>query len=162
MNRFFLILGLVFASLTASRAQPSGHISDLAFIEGHWQGTHNGGPIEAVWSAPTGDNMIGFIRMMKDSKITLYELFGIEQTEQGPVVRVRHFKPGLIAQEDKDKPDHYTFVEASKGRAVFEKTGDALRVLYEKRAADQFVIALGRQQDGKWVFKDLFTFNRVK
>lgn len=162
MNRFFLILGLLFTSLTASRAQQSGNISDLAFIEGHWQGTHNGGPIEAVWSAPAGDNMIGFIRMMKDSKITLYELFGIEQTEQGPVVRVRHFKPGLIAQEDKDKPDHYTFVEASKGRAIFEKTGDALRVLYEKRAADQFVIALGRQQDGKWVFKDLFTFNRVK
>ena len=140
----------------------TGSLADISFIEGHWQGTHNGGPIEAVWSGPASNNMIGFIRMLKDDKITLYELFGIEQTEQGPIVRVRHFKPGLIAQEDKEKPDQYTFLEASKNRAIFEKTGDALRVLYEKRSADQLVIALGRQQDGKWVYKDLFTFSRKK
>ena len=92
----------------------------------------------------------------------MYELFGIEQTEQGPVVFVKHFKPGLIGQEEKDRPDRYHFLEASQGRAIFEKQGDAVRVLYEKRPNDQLVIALGRQQEGKWVFKDLFTFSRVK
>ena len=153
--------GLFLLSLSAAQAQ-TGTLADISFIEGRWQGTHNGGPIEATWSAPAGDNMIGFIRMIKDNKITLYELFGIEQTEQGPVVFVRHFKPGLIGQEEKDRPDRYHFLEASKGRAIFEKQGDAVRVLYEKRPNDQLVIALGRQQDGKWLFKDLFTFSRVK
>lgn len=158
LNGLFLIVFSVYCPAMAQQ----GTLADIGFIEGHWKGTHNGGPIEAVWSAPASNNMIGFIRMLKDDKITLYELFGIEQNEQGTIIRVRHFKPGLVAQEEKDKPDQYTFLEASKNRAIFEKTGDALRVLYEKRSPDQLVIALGRQQEGKWVYKDLFTFSRAK
>lgn len=75
---------------------------------------------------------------------------------------VKHFKPGLVGQEEKDKQDRYVFVEAGKGRAIFRKDGASLRILYEKRSADQFAIARGNEQDGKWVFKDLFVFNRVK
>ncbi len=165
MQRLCFLILLCASQLPGAFAQTKstgGNFSDIRFIEGHWQAMANGNTVEAVWSAPATDNIVGFIRMMKDGKINLYELFAFEQTGQGLVALVKHFKPGLIGVEEKEKSDRYQFVEAGKDRAIFEKQGESLRVLYEKRAKDQFVIALGEQQEGKWVFKDLFVFNRVK
>jgi gluconolactonase len=160
---FLFSLSVIFLpSAFAQAQQKTGSLADVKFIEGHWKGMNGPTALEAVWTAPAGDNIVGFIRMMKEDKVTLYELFAFEQTEQGPVALVKHFRPGLIGVEEKDKSDRYAFVEASEGRAIFEKQGESLRVLYEKRSADQFVIALGRTQDEKWVFKDLFVFNRVQ
>lgn len=163
---YFLCLFFLSASFLpegyAQTQQKTGSLADVSFIEGHWKGNANGNSLEAVWTAPEGDNIVGFIRMMKNDKATLYEMFAFEQTEQGPVAMVKHFKPGLIGVEEKNVSDRYTFVEAGPGRAIFQKQGEELRVLYEKRSADQFVIALGRLQEGKWEFKDLFVFNRVR
>lgn len=134
----------------------------MKLLEGHWLGIFNGGPIEAVWSAPAGDNIVGFIRMMKNDKVTLYELFAFEQTERGPVAMVKHFKPGLIGQEEKDKSDRYVFVEADKDRALFEKDDASVRIIYERRPNDQLVIRRGQKKNADWVFTDLFVFNRVR
>jgi hypothetical protein len=167
MKRFYLLsLLILFTCLVfdvfAQTAQKAGSLSDISFIQGHWKANREGTTIEANWTAPEGDNIVGYMRMMKDNKATLYELFAFEQTPQGLVVLVKHFKPGLIGVEEKEKSDRYHFIEASKGRMIVEKQGEPTRVLYEKRAEDQFVIALGKQQDGKWEFKDLFVFNRMK
>lgn len=163
---YFLPLLLLFTHLQpeafAQNKQKTGSLSDIAFIEGHWKASDNGKSIEAVWSAPEGDNIVGFIRMMNDGKVTLYELFAFEQTEQGPVALVKHFKPGLIGLEEKDQADRYQFLEAEKDKAVFEKQGESLRVRYEKRPGDKFAIALGKPQEGKWVYEDWWEFNRVK
>jgi hypothetical protein len=85
-----------------------------------------------------------------------------EQQEKGFVSLVKHFQPGLIGSEEKDKQDRYAFVESSKDRALFHKEGEDLRILYEKRSANQFVIARGNLKEGKWVFQDLFVFYRAK
>lgn len=165
MQRFSPLLFLLVAlhlSAAAQTTTKTGSISDMAFIEGHWQATTANGTVEAYWSAPAADNIAGFIRMTKDGKATLYELFAFEQTGPQLVALVKHFKPGLIGVEEKDKSDRYTFLESGKARAVFVKQGEPLRVLYERRSADNLVIALGREQDGKWVFKDLFDFKRIK
>ena len=66
-----LLLVCLTTLVQAQTTPKTGTLADISFIAGHWQGTHNGGPIEATWSAPAGDNMIGFIRMIKDNKITL-------------------------------------------------------------------------------------------
>lgn len=158
----FCLSTALFTEVSAQNKQKAGALSDIGFIEGHWKAMDNGKTIEAVWSAPAGDNMVGFIRMMENGKATLYELFAFEQTEEGPVALVKHFKPGLIGLEEKDQSDRYQFVEAEKGRAVFEKEGEELRVLYEKRPGDKFAIVLGKPQKGKWVFNDLWEFKRVK
>ncbi|GAB2572678.1 DUF6265 family protein [Spirosoma areae] len=149
-------------SLFAQTTAKTGSLSDVGFMEGRWLGTFNGGPIEAAWIAPAGDNLAGFMRMMRDNKVTMYEMLIFEQTEQGPVVLVKHFKPGLIEQEEKDKSDRYKFIEASTNRALFEKEDGSIRIIYEKRSADQLVIQRGQQKAGKWDFTDLFVFNRVR
>lgn len=157
----FLLIGSVsvYAQNTAAKV---GTVADMKLLEGHWLGTFNGGPIEAVWSAPAGDNIVGFIRMMKNDRVTLYELFAFEQGERGLVAMVKHFKPGLIGQEEKDKADRYVFIEAGKDRALFEKDDASIRIIYERRPNDQLVIRRGQKKNMDWVFTDLFVFSRVR
>lgn len=159
---FSLFICLI-GSVRAQTAPNGGSAADVSFIQGKWKATTpEGQSIEGVWLAPEGGNILGFMRMMKGGKADLYEILAYEQTEQGLVSMVKHFKPGLVGLEEKDKQDRYNFVEAGKDRAVFQKDSGGLRILYEKRSADQFVIARGNEENGKWVFKDLFVFNRAK
>lgn len=166
MKASYLLLTLVgFLSSFTLYAQ-SGSLADVRFMEGRWRGTFNGGPIEAAWIAPAGDNLPGFMRMMKDNKVTMYEMLIFEQTNQGPVVLVKHFKPGLIGQEEKDKSDRYRFIEAKKEYALFEKEDGSIRIIYEKRPNGQLAIQRGRKPEGSgtttnWTFSDLFVFDRV-
>ena len=157
----FLAFGL-FLNQSASAQASKATLNDVAFMHGHWQGTFNGGPIEAFWAKPAGDNLTGFIRMMKDDKVTMYEMLIFEQTENGPVVLVKHFKPGLIAVEEKEVSDRYRFIEAKKDWALFEKQDGSIRIIYEKRGPNQMVLQRGRQENGNWTFADLFVFNTVK
>jgi hypothetical protein len=168
MKYVYTFLSLLLISFllpqTYAQAQPKGgSVADIAFIQGHWKAnTADGRSIDGVWLQPEGDNILGFMRMMKEGKADLYEILAYEKSEGGLISLVKHFKPGLLGVEEKDKQDRYSFMEASKDRAIFQKEGGGLRILYEKRSADQFVIARGNEQEGKWVFKDLFVFNRVK
>ena len=159
-----LLLFVCFLPKAFAQSQPNGGtVADVAFIQGHWKATTpEGQSIEGVWLQPEGKNILGFMRMMKAGKADLYEILAYEQTEKGLVSMVKHFKPGLLGLEEKDKHDRYNFIEASKDRATFEKEGESLRILYEKRSANQFVIARGNLQDGKWAFKDLFVGNRTE
>jgi hypothetical protein len=161
----FLLLLLFMGLLpeTYAQAQSKGSVADIAFIQGQWKAVTAGGQsIEGVWLAPEGENILGFMRMMKGGKAELYEILAYEQSEQGLISMVKHFNPGLTGVEEKDKQDRYIFVEAAKDHAIFQKEGGGLRILYEKRAANQFVIARGNEENGKWVYKDLFVFNRLK
>jgi len=167
MKSIYFIL-LFFSSLLpvaviAQEAPKGGSFADIKFIEGHWKATTaEGRAIEAVWLGADGDNMLGFMRMMNGAKADLYEMLAYEQSDQGLVSLVKHFRPGMLGQEEKDSPNRYVFVEASKDRAIFQNPGGDLRILYEKRSSSQFAIARGGQENGQWVFKDLFVFNRVK
>jgi Domain of unknown function (DUF6265) len=158
---FLVSLGL----LPAAQAQTgpnTGTLADISFITGHWKANTGDRTVEGHWFAPDGNNMTGTFRMMKDGKVTMYEILAYEKSDQGLVSLVKHFNPGLIAVEEKEVSDRYHFVEASKGRAIFQKSDGSLRILYEKKSDNQFVIARGTMQEGKWVFKNLFEFTRVK
>jgi hypothetical protein len=160
-----LLFFLSFLTLSASAqlTAKGGSFADIAFIEGHWKATTaEGRGIEAVWLAPAGENILGFMRMMNGDKADLYEILAYERSDSGLVSLVKHFKPGLLGQEEKDDPNRYLFVEAGKNRAVFQNVSGDLRILYEKRSATQFAIARGNQENGQWIFKDLFIFNKVK
>jgi hypothetical protein len=161
-----LTFAFLFSFSSVVFAQPSSDkpatLAAVALLEGHWRGTFNGGPIEASWTAPEAGNIVGYIRMMKDDKPSLYELFVFEQTDAGPVAMVKHFKPGMIGVEEKDKSDRYRFIRAEKDRALFEKEDGSIRIIYERRSPNQLVIQRGNQKDGAWAFSDLFVFERVR
>lgn len=166
-KHFLLVLiTCVFFSLSAySQSTKTGSLNDIGFLDGRWKGTYNGGPIEAAWTAPEGNNIVGYIRMIKDNKPALYEMFAFEQTEKGPVAHVKHFKPGMISLEEKEVSDTYNFIEAKKNQALFEKDDASVRIIYELRKQNQLVIQRGKLEEGtgtpKWTFIDLFIFNRI-
>jgi hypothetical protein len=159
---FAFLVSSLSINLTAIAQFKTATLADVAFMEGRWKGTFNGGPIDAAWIAPQGDNLSGFMRMMKDNKVTMYEMLIFEQTDNGPMVLVKHFKPGLVGQEEKDQSDRYKFIEAKKNWALFEKEDGSIRIIYEKRSDNQLVIQRGKQEGGKWAFSDLFVFDRVR
>ncbi len=161
-KKFALLSALMVALLLSGTAYAQkGTLKDVSFLEGHWLGKFNGGPIEAGWTAPAADNIIGYIRMMKDGKPTMYELFVFEETDKGPVAMVKHFKPGMVGLEEKDKHDHYNFLSAKKNEALFEKEDASVRIIYERRKKDQLVIRRGNPQNGDWTFVDLFVFEKL-
>lgn len=162
---YLLFCVCLFTTLPQALAQTQGKggsVSDVRFIEGKWKAVAGDRSIDAIWSAPAAETLVGSVRVIKENKVVLYELFAFEQTPEGLVALVRHFGPGLIGREEKDKPDRYNFLEAGNGRALFEKQGEAVRVLYERRSEDEFAIVIGKPQDGKWVFKDFWKFSREK
>jgi hypothetical protein len=67
-----------------------------------------------------------------------------------------------VGWEDKDKHDRYRFLDAGNGWVNLEKEDGSLRIRYEKRSKNQFVILRGNEKNGEWEYKDLFVFNRVK
>ncbi len=162
-TRILIFLLMVIGISPKLKAQAKGRVADVSFIQGNWKATMpDGQTIEGFWLPPSGENMLGFMRMMHGTNADLYEMLAYEQTADGLISMVKHFKPGLIGQEEKDKQDRYLFLEAAKDKAIFQKEGGGLRILYEKRSATQFVIARGTEEDGKWIYKDLFVFNKVK
>lgn len=158
---FILLLCLSTSLLSKGYAQverEAGSLSDIDFIEGRWKATAKDKTIYGTWSAPEGNSRVGYVRIIQDEKVTLYEFFAFEQTEKGLVALVKHFRPGLIGLEEKDQSDRYHFLEAGDDRIVFEKEGEKVRVLYEKRSDEQFAIAIGRPQGNEWVFEDFWVF----
>lgn len=160
-NKLFLFLFLGIFCVIDVNAQDTGTLSDMAFISGQWETTRNGNMVEAFWTEPEGDNMVGVVRVIGDGKAVLYEMFAIEMTETGLEIKVKHFRPGLIGVEEKDEFDHYTFLESSNGRALFQKQGEDVRISYEVRPGNKFAVAVGTPEDGEWEFEDFWLFSRM-
>ena len=141
-------------------AQDQGSLADIQFIAGHWETTKNGQQIEAFWTEPASANMAGVIRMMNDEAPTLYEIFAIEMNDNGLEIRVKHFKPGLIGLEEKEKFDYYTFMESSNNHALFQKEGEDVRIRYDKRSGQKFAIMIGQPVDDDWQYEDFWVFSQ--
>ncbi len=138
--------------------------TDLGFLTGHWTGTASfGGSVEAFWSAPEGNNLLGSMRMMTEGKATMYEILVVEQTGPNVTLRVKHFNPGLTGREEKDAFDQYAVVELGKERVLLEKIGgDPLRVVWEKRPGSVLAVARATRADGQWKWSDLFVFKPAR
>lgn len=135
-------------------AAPTLTVSDLAWLAGQWQGELNGALIEEHWSTPAGGVIMGMFRWVKPAeegareganRIALYELFVLEPDDEGqPVLRLRHFSPGLVAWEEKDAPMELRLVEAGPNRALFQKQGgdEAVRLEYSRPEPDELLAIL--------------------
>lgn len=66
-------------------------LNKLAFLTGTWRGTVGEDQVEEIWSAPTGDAMVGVFRWISHGKTTLYELLSIKAEGNDAVLRLRHF-----------------------------------------------------------------------
>jgi len=83
---------------------------------------------EEIWTAPSGDSMMGVWRYLSDGRLRISEILSITAEAEGPTMRLRHFDPKLIGREDKDKPVVFRLVAWKAREAVFEGPGVSARV----------------------------------
>jgi hypothetical protein len=161
-----LTLVALAAALSAAPAVGQGRaplraaaLRDVAFIAGRWGGEMDGGKTQEWWSGPEGDGMLGMFRYVKDGRGVFYELMSIDQTAEGPVLRLRHFGPGLVAWEEKDGATSWPLVELAANRAVFEVRDGRKRLTYHRASEGAMTITLEELENGAWKSQP-FTFTR--
>ena len=119
-------------------------VTDFAFISGHNRGESEGGIIDEHWSEPAADGMIGMFRYIKNGKVQRYEFLAIEMTTEGPVLRLKHFNPGLTGWEEKDQVYSYPLISLRPGEAVFERPDKGTRMTFRSTSKDTLEVSLER------------------
>jgi hypothetical protein len=108
--------------------------------------------------------MMGMWRWTEGDKVRLYELFTFEAGTDGvPVLKLRHFRAGLIALEDKETPLTFRLVASKDGEHTFENQDPArpTRLVYRRTGPDAMTVDLIRTQDGT-PRSDEFRYSRRK
>lgn len=101
--RVAVVLALTTPGPSAAPAQPGAPASkpalaQLAWIAGHWVDESDGTLSEEIWTAPSGDSMIGMWRYVGKGKLQIFEILSITDEAGGPVFRLRHFDPRMVAR----------------------------------------------------------------
>lgn len=157
---FVLLATALAAAPAASQGRAplrAATLADVAFIAGRWSGEMDGGATQEWWSPAEGDNMLGMFRYVKDGRGVFYELMSIERTADGPVLRLRHFGPALVAWEEKDGATSWPLVELAANRAVFEMPDGEKRLVYHRASERAMTITLEERENGAWKSRP-FTF----
>jgi hypothetical protein len=155
---------MLFLSDVAQAQTPIREIKDLSFMAGKWITKGEWGDMEENWSAPMGNSMMCSYRCVKDGKIVFYEFIVIEQHAEGPVMKLRHFSPGNIAWEEKDKPYDYPlmFLDIDDKVARFERPDKKTSLTFQRVSSDKLKVILERQdKGGKWV-QDEFNYTAAR
>ena len=163
MKKLLIILLLFVLAGNGSYGQvPVKDIKDLGFMAGKWK-THSAwGDMEENWSAPMGNSMMCAYRCVKDGKVIFYEFMVIEQLDSGPVMKLRHFSPGNIGWEEKDKPYEYPLMFLESDKARFERPDKKTALTFHRTGPEAMKVILERQdKDGRWV-EDVFDYELSK
>jgi hypothetical protein len=138
--KFFttIALSLLFSVTAFPQVKQKFKITDLAFMAGNWETTSDWGDMEEIWSFPRGNCMMCTFRCVKDGKVVFYEFIVIEQNEHDsvPVLKLRHFNPGSVGREDKDKPYSYPLTFSDFHKAIFERPDRQTIITYERLSTD--------------------------
>jgi hypothetical protein len=164
---FTRILGLValLAGDSLTGEERNGNVAgagDLAWIAGDWRGEMDGGAIEERWAPPLGDSMMGMFRLVNGGKTKFLEFMTIERDGPALVLRLRHFSPGLIAWEEKDKPFTFRLVSRTGQEATFELDDKSTptRLIYRRGSDGEMTVVLVKEQGGKQTTES-FRFRRA-
>jgi hypothetical protein len=156
-----LLFPLLFFSFHTFAQDLKASVNDLAFMSGTWVLKHEWGDMEEFWGPPMGNSMISSYRCVKDGKVVFYEFVVIEQGENVPVMKLRHFNPGSIGWEDKNSPLEYSLVELGKDKAVFEAKDKSLRLIY-RLVSKNLEVILEEKNKNNEIEKIVFAYKRKK
>lgn len=151
MKKLLLFTASLFSFAANSQNKQSFKLADLEFMAGQWQTTTEWGEMDEVWSKPLGNCMMCSYRCVKNGKIVFYEFIVIEQLENDsvPIMRLRHFNPGSIGWEEKDKPYVYPLISLTRTKAVFERPDKKSALSFERLSKESLVAVLIQDKDGK-------------
>ena len=155
-----MIGGLLTAMVEARAASQHFALKDLTWMTGDWQGEEGGTWIQEVWSPPRAGTMIGMFRMVSDGQPVFYEFMSVEMGSTGPILRIKHFNPGLQGWEDKDESVAFALKQTSANKAVFETEIDGqIEYLTYDREGDSLTVTLDKPAKSS---RSVFRFQRAK
>ena len=135
-------------------------IKDLSVMAGTWTLKHRWGDMEEFWGPPMGNNMVSSYRCVKDGKVVFYEFVVIEQINGAPVMKMRHFNPGNIGWEEKDKPLIYKLIALTKSKVTFESTDKLVKLTYQRLSPKKLNVVLEeKDKSGVWQ-TDVFNYTK--
>jgi len=94
-------------------------IGDFAFLTGTWSGTGFGGVSEEIWMPPSGGQMFGIFTQPTTEELTFSEFMEIVETDEGWILRLKHFNPDFSGWEEKEDYVTFKLESASENKAVF-------------------------------------------
>lgn len=134
---------------------PTASLTDVAWLQGHWQGQAFGGVTEEVWTPPFGGSMMGAFKLVVDDEVKFYELLTITEEDHTLMLRLKHFHGDLRGWEEKDESISFPLVELGKDKVffdgfTFEKVDDDEMIVYVRMQDNE-----GRTR-GQW-----FSYRRL-
>lgn len=114
------VLGQDTLSFEADTTAPKADISQVAWMEGHWQGEAFGGIAEEIWSPPRGGSMMFSFKHITDGKVNFYEFGHIQQVGETLIFQLKHFNGDLKGWEAKDEMVTANLVKVAENRIYFD------------------------------------------
>ena len=148
-------IAILYASLATAQA-PKATIQDVAWMEGHWQGEALGGLADEYWSSPMAGTMMGMFRLIKDQKVTFYELFRIAEEDRSLVLRLKHFHPDMKGWEEKDGMVTFPLINVGKTEVSF----DGMTFKRTGPNSMEVIVLIGKKGEAAREVK--FAYRRVK
>ncbi len=117
-------------------------LADLGWLTGHWEGEHENGRIDEMWSRPAGGTILGASRVTDDGRTLFREFFEIRQDDAGME---------LVVMPQDQAPVVYRLVERGKRKAVFTNPAHDFpqRLVYEAKGSRGLTIRAEGQRLGK-------------
>lgn len=94
-------------------------LSDFAWLQGAWLGEGLGAKCDETWSSPAGGCMLGTFRMVKDDELVFTEFFMLVRSDNGVVLKLKHFGPDLSGWEEKEKSVDFPLIQVKNKTAYF-------------------------------------------
>ncbi len=99
---------------------PKASLSDIEWIQGHWQGEAFGGITEEIWTPPLGNSMMCAFKLVVNNQVKFYEITTITEEEGSLMLRLKHFHGDLKGWEEKDVTQDFRLVKVTKNKVYFE------------------------------------------
>ena len=124
-------------------------LESASWLAGRWQSAAGEQvACEEHWSTAAGGAMVGMFRLVNSGRPVVYELLLIEQETDGVWMRLRHFRPQMVALEQ--KPIKIKLVSASPEKLVFENpSGNQPKRVTYALADDVLTVTVETERGGK-------------
>ncbi len=122
----------------------SYEFSDLGWLEGCWEGTGFGSRVAECWmSAPDG-RLTGMFQMIDaDGNQTMSEIFVLDEFDDGPAIRLKHFHADLTGWEGQDEFMVFPLRETGPDFARFD--GLTYRLESDGRLVVELMVSRGSE-----------------
>jgi len=105
---------------------------------------------------PADGRMFGIFKQSQNGELVFTEFMEIVETEQGFVVRLKHFNPDFSGWETKDEHVTFPFTSVAGKKAVFGSLS------YEITAPNALEVRLRMRDDDGKISTEVFEFVRAE